>query len=327
MSTNTLYIFSDIHGDFDALVVILTKLIKVATFENSIWKWIAKDTTVVCLGDFVDRYRVKNEYILSTRESINEEIKIITCFKSLQEQATIQLNNSSFIVLIGNHEIISLLQLPEYYQYQIQNPEDVIEQEMRFHFVRDHLLDFVYQCGVIVQWGDIIMCHGGLEYNWLKRHKLDSITKINNRFKICLNSRQKDCFKIFMEDDSILVSRKIALQTNLWRENDKNQIMSMFEPIINPKFIVGHTTVSQILETNLDFISTPQCSKNNTSILSSKNYYGNDDIYFVDVAMSKGFLPMYANLEQINYQRPQALGFRITMDEQGTKLFSQCSTF
>jgi hypothetical protein len=324
MEKNTLHVFSDIHGDFDALVHLLTNVIKVADFKENIWKWKAVNTTVVCLGDFVDRYRVKNEYEVSTKDAIEGEIKIITCFKALQSQVT---DNCAFIVLLGNHEIECILQDPDFFQYGMQHPNDPLEQKMRKLFIREHLLEFAETCGIICQWSDIIMCHGGLEMAWLTRHKFQSIEQINKRFTQILQSHRQDRLEIFSESDSILMSRKMALQPDEWRQMDKPQIIQLFGPILNPKFVVGHTTVSDINRSSLSEYYPPQCDRTNhpTSILASRDYFGKDDMYFVDIAMSRGFYPVNATDKDKIYQRPQALSFELTSNE-NMDLFLKCKT-
>src|SRR5690242_11583487 len=132
MLVNKLISFADLHGDFDALVYLLTYVIKVATFENQVWKWTAKNTTLVCLGDFLDRYRIKNEYDVSTRDAIAGEVNIIACFRSLQEQAKLQ--DCEFIVLLGNHELGNILQIPDLFPYQMKHPESELERKMRVQF-------------------------------------------------------------------------------------------------------------------------------------------------------------------------------------------------
>jgi hypothetical protein len=299
---------------------------KVATFENSVWLWKATNTTVVCLGDFVDFYRVANGLEVSTRAAIDQEIKIITCFRSLQAQASEAANNSAFIVLLGNHELANILLLPDFWPFSIQNPDSEVERRMRINFIREHLLDFADSCGLIVRWGDVFMCHGGLEAGWLHRHKFQSVEHINKRFRSMLRDKREDRLKIFMEHDSLLVSRKIAFRTDEWRQTDKPEIGLILGPVVNPKFVVGHTAVSQILETQS--FSAPQCSsdKDNTSILASKDYFGNDDVFFIDVSMSRGFLPRNASEWDKHAQRPQALRFELTTDEEMNELFMECNT-
>ena len=327
MDQNTLYVFGDIHGDFNVLQDLLTKVLKVAKFEKNIWTWIAKKTTVVCLGDFLDRYRVKNEYTLTTDDTIKAEHNIINCFKSLQEQAKPEKNDCAFIVLLGNHELASILQIPDYFKYQVENPDDVEERSRRVMFLRDHFLEFAESCGLAVQWGNYYMCHGGFDLKWLQRHKFKSLVEINKRFKDILISKRPDRLSIFLEDDSIVLSRKMAFHTKEWRESDKSAIARILGEELVPKFIVGHTTVHDILQFSLTDVSVPQCDENSkTSILAVKDYFGQDDIYFVDVAMSRGFLPMEATDRDKFLRRPQALKFTIKLDDNFNILYSNCET-
>lgn len=325
----SLIVFGDIHGDFDALVYLLTNVLKVATFEKEQWRWVAKNLVLVCLGDFLDRFRVENEYTVSSKEAIIAETKIISCFIKLQEQATEKLNNCEVVILLGNHEVANLLQFEDYFMYGMRNPENAIEQSQRAVFLREKFVSFAETCPVAVRWGNYFMCHGGFELSWLQRHKFESIEDINKRFLRALRDRKMANVLKFMEPDSILVSRKMALHTSVWRDFDKNGIaFQIGEYIENPKFIVGHSTTFDIQKSALGEYTTPKCDQNSqqSSILASQNYDGTYDAYFLDVAMSRGFWPKDASRQVLYKHRPQAMLFQIEVNDLGQILFTTCAT-
>jgi hypothetical protein len=325
-SENILYAFTDIHGDFKVLVELLTSVLKVATVKEGVWEWIAENTTVVCLGDFVDRYRVSHDIKISTQDAIQDEIKIINCFISLQKQAKLDINNSSLIVLMGNHELGNLLNFENYYRYQIMKPNNLYERHLRKKFVEQHLKPFASNNGVIIGWANYFFCHGGLELEWLNKHQFQSIEDINKRWMKYVRENVKWRLKMFAEDDSILMSRKMALHPDIWRETDKFGVTFLLSYKLNPKFVIGHTTVYHIEIESFNY-NIPRCiDAKKSSILSSRDYTGLDDIYYIDVELSDGFIGKQMEENDRYNRRPQALKLVVHTDSKNNMLFEECET-
>lgn len=325
---NTLFAFTDIHGDFQVLIRLLVDVTKVATFEKGVWTWVVKNTTVVCLGDFVDRFRLdQGEEALTTQQAIDDEIKIITCFESLQTQATIKNNNSNFIVLMGNHELGNIINLKSYYPYQIKDPKNKMQQSLRKDFVNHYLIPFASKSGVVLQWANYFFCHGGFEMEWLDKYNFDSIQEINRRWRAYVTYKMYDRLQMFADSDSVLMSRKMALQTDAWRENDKFDVSFLLSHELNPKFVLGHTTVFHI-ENDAITYNVPQCkNSNHSSFLSSRDYNGQDDIFFIDVSMSDGFMDSDSDRDDRYARRPQSLKLQVITDKlNGAILGNYCET-
>ena len=323
---DVLFVFGDVHGDFTVLVELFTNVLQVATYAHQQWTWTALDTTVVCLGDFVDRFRLPQPTKLTTQEAIADEIRILHCFRSLQAQVSIPKNNSQLVVLVGNHEVANIVASPEYWRSQIARPESGYERGLRRQFVRNHLVPFCLTCGVVARWANYFLCHASLEAGWLLRHQFRSIPDINQRFRTSLRKGLRHTMDIFLEPDSLLVSRKMALHPTLWREQDKADVAFLLSSELVPKFISGHTTVQSIQSEGADY-DTPRCiDAAGSSILSSRDYNNMDDLFFLDVAMSDGFTQPNSEPEALFARRPQALKLIVHSDGQGTLLFEECAT-
>lgn len=320
-------VFGDIHGDFDLLVDLMTRVARVALYEENNWLWTAKDITVVCCGDFIDRYRVENEYVVSTEKAMESESNIIHAFMELQRQAKLA-SNCQFVVCLGNHELGNLLQMKDYYEFGVRNASNEVEISRRAEFLRETLLPFAMQCPLIVRWGNYMMCHGGLEYTWFERHQIESIEDVNNRFWQAIRERDIRVLFRFMENDSPLMSRKMSLRPDVWHMEDKSRLSFLLAPqLYTPKFVVGHTTFEQIQDEGMGNYHTPRCeeSDNVSTILSTSSNMG-DDAYYVDVAMSRGFWPKKASMQELLLHKPQCMLFTTLLDDTMDILYDTCQT-
>ena len=134
----TIYAFSDIHGDFHALIIILSTCAKVINyngstkeidyinvilntyiksgdigkFENNItsnYTWVADNTYVVIIGDLLDMYRgnLTTDITPQYYEYKQVELKIMIFLRAMKKKA--KTNNSDIFILMGNHEHINLI--------------------------------------------------------------------------------------------------------------------------------------------------------------------------------------------------------------------------
>jgi hypothetical protein len=106
-----IYAIGDIHGDYEAALVVLRDVCKVMAIKYDkrskmpIYHWIAPPgTVVVILGDVVDRARGRQ--FKTPGEIPFEEIRILDMINTLAEQAS---QYASMVVrLIGNHEVMNM---------------------------------------------------------------------------------------------------------------------------------------------------------------------------------------------------------------------------
>lgn len=105
------YVVGDLHGDFDLLVNLLTKVMKVAKRNpDGSFDWIRANSWVVCVGDMVDRHRKNESYVLPDGGTIGEGIDDVGQIQDLLNILTLKghlgRRNNKIIKLLGNHDIL-----------------------------------------------------------------------------------------------------------------------------------------------------------------------------------------------------------------------------
>ena len=343
MSVNNpqLWVCGDIHGDLGALFLLVEKVMKVARLKkDKTWEWISPYTTVVVLGDFLDRFRpVENGTTcapFTNAFAMKEEMLIVDHFRKLMDAAQ-KAKESKFMVLVGNHELGNLWDLPEFYPFQVANPENRRQVEERQLFVKKHIIPFLQECYICVAWGPYIMCHGSMEYEWFKTYekRFKTIPELNRWFKNRLKHKDyKTLYKV-LNEHSPCWSRKMAEHTELWRMEDKPYLIKHLDldrlgneknkkVFDNNYFIVGHTPTPVLKETSMQFLNQPTCRCiDDTLFLASKDGTGADDAFFVDVGMSSAFDQSFHNVDMAQ-RRPQALQFSLQFSNTGDLNYTDC---
>ena len=161
-----IWAMSDVHGDITALIKCLT-ISDLVKFENGKYEWIAPEkTALVITGDLIDRYRENMSRLVedtsqgskrqkTCSEQDDEELNIILLLNNLAVQA--QYKNSTIFRLIGNHEIMRLIDNdPRYVSPYID--------ETKRSDLNKTLKTNIIQCNakVILQIGSWIFTHGGI---------------------------------------------------------------------------------------------------------------------------------------------------------------------
>jgi hypothetical protein len=271
---NILFTFSNINGNFNKLKHLLTKVLNIANYneKKNKWEWKVLNTTVICTGNFISNINgVKNKEEI--KHIINAQVKIIKCFKSLQQQSK-QKFNSHFITLMGPHEFGLLLGIKTYnetkYSKEIQS------------FVDNYLHSFCENSThILIQWGSFFISHGGLELKWLDDHKITTVKQVNKLWKrLVEEGDKKSLLRVFGTLHSPIHSKKMSLDPDNWRRLEKDNIVERFGYIPFPKFIVSSVDSKTIQETSVN-VSKPSCrGSTKSSILSSVDSRGSVDIYF-----------------------------------------------
>jgi len=146
--------FGSLRGDYNYLKTILEKITKVAKFDKKqhVWKWIVKNTTLICMGNFVDRYDSTtssfssyNNKIIKLKEAINDEINIIQAFIDLSEEAKKNPGlENEMVVLVGSHELGNIQYWLDYQEYQVPNSTMLLEEKLRHTFIENKLRPFLF---------------------------------------------------------------------------------------------------------------------------------------------------------------------------------------
>ena len=101
--------FGDVHGDLEALTVLLRDLARVVRFDPEP-RWVGGDTVVVCMGDVVDRYRPGLTRVDAQGRGVgeveDEEERILTLLNTTALAA--RRAGGALVRLVGNHELMNL---------------------------------------------------------------------------------------------------------------------------------------------------------------------------------------------------------------------------
>lgn len=319
--------FADVRGDFRLVVTLLTDVMKVATYEaeHKTWDWSVKDTVVICTGNFIDRYGKKggpedDRSYLPLSVAIEDENQVLDCFTQLRQKGKAQGDNA-MIVLIGDHELGNLLSewdeaswdRESAIGYELDEIQDDIDLQSRREWVRDRLIPFCLECGVVAGWGVegsmVYFSHGGLERAWFERLRAKSIQDVNRKYRAWLRDRNRLRLPVFRESDSPLVSTKVATDSLSWRNEDRDYLAALLGPDPYPYFVTSCLSTFDLRHRNLDpYLCWPV-----PGLAVSQDSDGTDQVFFIRNEMAD----VYCDLGP-RQARPLAL--RFILEDEGLTL-------
>jgi hypothetical protein len=321
--------FADVRGDFRLLFTLLTQIMEVAKLENGHWQWTTTDTTIVCLGNFVDRFGQKgfNRLLMNTQRAIQDEVRIIETFKELAVAADRDNKGNAVVVLMGDHELGNLLHWEHYQKYQMAKPQDEADQNVRAEFIETILKPFALTHGLVARWGmpggTVYFSHAGLDLEWFKRFKPKSIPDLNQQWQRWLRQNNFARLSHFVDDNSPVLSPRMAIQPQLWREYDEETILKVLGEDPNPKFVQAGIPIQIMKQQSWDpYLRVPRCDDVKWEVptmLASRSPDGVDQIYFIHNAMADVFC-MYDDSDR----KPQALQFELHVNGNDQALYLSC---
>jgi hypothetical protein len=243
----------DIHSDFLALLSTLYMM----NCINAEGKWIARNTIVVQMGDFMDREgrEDQNGHVVGTNtyNNIREEVDIIQYMYSLHKQALKK--NSRVIMLLGNHELgniypnIEEFQGFERYQGTFQlSGWGGIENKLKIFEPGGTMATFMSNnYPLCLQIDNFLYVHGDINIKMLKKINANNVQQMNKLMRSCL---LKQCvsntnFRLILD---IVNGRSLAFSINEHKcSNLVDKIFKRFK--LNLKrggIVVGHTPQNEI---------------------------------------------------------------------------------
>jgi hypothetical protein len=150
----------DVHSD---LVAFLT-LLRTALVIDENYKWIGGNTTVLQLGDVVDRHR-RDGITIDSYHNEREELDILQCIHGFNVEA--ETFGGAVISLTGNHEYGRFLKIKAYKQYQNKDQINTwTSAGGADEFQTKTRLARYFACykPIILRVNDFIFCHGGLDF-------------------------------------------------------------------------------------------------------------------------------------------------------------------
>ena len=321
--------FADVRGDFRLLFTLLTQIMDVAQLVDGHWQWTTTDTTLVCLGNFVDRFGKKgfNRLLMDTKRAIQDEVRIIETFKELQRAAQAGNEGNAVVVLMGDHEMANLLHWEGYEIYQMAKPQNETDQQLRAEFIEKELKPFALTHGLVARWGrvggTVYFSHAGLDLDWFKKFKPESIPELNRQWQRWLGQNNFARLAYFADDNSPVLSARMAIQPQLWRENDEENMVRVLGEDPNPKFVQAGMPIQMLRQESRDpYLRVPTCEEAKgaePTMLASRSPDGVDQIYFIHNAMADVFC-LYDDSDR----KPQALQFELHVNGRNQSLYLGC---
>jgi hypothetical protein len=252
----TLYVFGDIHGDYDLLIDML-KLSQTITINNNDIEWIGGDSVIVQIGDQIDSCRPEsNRQCANIDNKKPEDLKVLnlmTYLGTLAEKA-----NGMVISLLGNHEIMNVQGNLSYV-----SKDNITFHDQDFNTgkkIRKNLfkpggqyakiLACSRQSCVIV--GSHLFVHAGIINNlisYLEKNNITDLDKINLYIKLWLLGINPNIDLNTLLDDQTIspfwVRDLGMLESNLELDNTKcSNIKRTLEFYQINDIIIGHTPQS-----------------------------------------------------------------------------------
>lgn len=153
-------VLGDVHGDLNRLIscLVCTNIIRVDTGDVVTWIAQPPNTVVVQLGDQIDGACRGGDPAWEEKEGV--DIDVIVFMDMLDSIA--QMGGGRVISLLGNHEIMNVLQEYQCVSQHSMNVTGALGRQMLFTPGSGRIALLLSKRNVVVQVGPYIFCHGGL---------------------------------------------------------------------------------------------------------------------------------------------------------------------
>lgn len=269
---NRVIAIGDIHGDYDAFLVVLMK----AKIIDKDIKWICGDAHVVQIGDILDR----KPRTLGAKDE-DSEFKILSLILKLQLES--RQHNGGFHPVIGNHELMNILGMFDYV-----SPMGLLhfggEAQRREYFRIGNTFSKYLACGwnPVIQIGKFLFCHGGITQAISAKYSINDINMImrDTLYGNSLHISHDYFYDLFMGPNSVLWNRTFSSDissqhSNQLAEKNLNKVLEKYKV---DHMVVGHTPQENGIQ---------------------KRFGGK--VLCIDTGMSEAFGTKKRNTERIHY--------------------------
>jgi len=235
-SYEKLYVFGDIHGDFNAFINVLKK----AKLIDNDYHWCGGNAHVVQVGDILDRKIRTNE-----ESDEDSEFIILDWIMKLKIQAFH--SGGAFHTIMGNHEIMNVMGIFDYV-----SPLGLRKFNNNPSLRKEYFKIGGSFCKILSQfWNPIIkinhylFCHGGLTANISTKY---NINEINNLMRTTLfgnenNFKSSFFYELFLHENGILWNRHFSMPSDSPYYNHalNQELNTIFLKYNVSCLIIGHT--------------------------------------------------------------------------------------
>ena len=277
-SYEKVYVFGDIHGDFNAFINVLKK----AKIIDNEYHWSGGNAHVVQVGDILDRKIRDTEY---TDE--DSEFKIISLILKLQLESYAA--GGGFHPIIGNHEILNILGIFDYVSPMGLSHFKTIEDRRKYFSIGGDFCKYL-ACGwnPIIKIGDYLFCHGGISLKIANNFSIEDINFImrDTLYGNDYHFNQKYFSDLFLDEKSILWNRTYSMNQPNTKENIEYFHLNKIFEIYKVKYlIVGHTPQENGI--NVRFKGKVFCVDTGMSEAFGKKLNKSERIHFLEILDKK----------------------------------------
>ena len=272
-----LYVFGDIHGDFNAFINVLKK----AKLIDNDYHWCGGNAHVVQVGDILDRKIRDTEY---TDE--DSEFKIISLILKLQLES--YTSGGGFHPIIGNHEILNILGIFDYVSPMGLSHFKTIEDRRKYFSIGGDFCKYL-ACGwnPIIKIGDYIFCHGGISLKIANNYSINDINFImrDTLYGNDYHLNQKYFTELFLDEKSILWNRTYSIPLEKNEKIEKNNLDKILKIYQGKYLVIGHTPQENGI--NVHFDGKVYCVDTGMSEAFGKKKNKNERIHFLEILDKK----------------------------------------
>lgn len=240
------YVIPDVRGDYGLLLNLFVNVAKIVRNWDAErhWEWLAPpETCVILLGNYIHCYE-DSKRDLTVHDAVEREKSILEFILRMQQLA--ERNKCKVVALIGHEEMGAIVDDVDCLLRGLRDPKDPNQRRMRQNFVNDVLIPFAASQQVMVQWGDYLFSPMGLELKWVRDVEFTTVTELNSRFRLWIQSGQvSELKKWFWREDSVLCSTAMAFHPMRWRNEDQpllDQRMASF----TPKYVISGPLLADV---------------------------------------------------------------------------------
>lgn len=257
-------VFGDVHGDLKRLIscMVSTNIINVS---DNVITWTAQppNTVVVQLGDQIDSASRGGN--LEWEDGL--DVDVIAFMDIIDSIA--QKHGGRVISLLGNHEIMNVLQEYQCVSEHSMNATGLLVRKMLFTPGQGRIASILAKRNVVVKVGPYIFCHGGL----LPVH-LDLLDgNFDNANKLIQMYLRGEGHAMSVVDHDILTHTVISADGILW--NRLYLILQQNEGVVN-----------MLLDTVLEKTNT-KCMFVGHNTVDNIYSIANNKLFFVDAGLSR----------------------------------------
>jgi hypothetical protein len=312
-----LYIIGDIHGDFFTFkkTLEMTECISfddiilknIINKDNTIkdgceyfnlnkihWNQQKKNIIIVFAGDIIDRCRTagrNHNYCIDTIMDENCDYNLLELIFELDDIA--QIYNSRVLMVLGNHEIMNLLDDFRYVSLKGQKDKN------RINNIDNLLKKNLYRLFAIIRINNYIICHGGINpsyfNNIFKNENQELIPAYNKLIRLILSEDLKNkYYYIISNPNSVFWNRELGMENNINKDT------------YNSIFVKNCLNINKKYFNDLNIIVAHCIQSINTKPTGISNI--NNKIYRIDVGMSRTFdnynydISKLKNYEKYNFE-------------------------